>query len=198
MMAGRTTIAAGPPVDYAATCSVSGTRVGRCIARRSWSSPSRSPTATSAWCLRRPAGHLGAGLAEVGVHRGDADVEPRQEVRVPVDGPVRGGIQLGAVQQRHCAAVCAGLPGQSADQGADLPPLGEHLLVGHPLHEQVRRVVGDRVIGIAPVSRGGHHLLQRGHPVGEAGVGVQVTADIGFGDQVRELAAQRDRGRSTG
>src|SRR5581483_5955203 len=101
-----------------------------------------------------PAGQLVAVLGEVGVHRGDAQVEAGQEVVVPVDAARRVDVQLGAVQQHHV--------GVAALQGGDLLALGEHLLVGHPLHEKVRRVVGDGVVVVPQSGRGGDHVLQRG------------------------------------
>ena len=52
-------------------------------------------------------------------------------------------------------------------------------------------MVGDRVVVVAAGPRGGHHLLQRRHAVGQAGVGVQVAAQVGLGDQGGQLAAQR-------
>ena len=67
-----------------------------------------------------------------------------------------------------------------AVEGPHLVALGQHLLVGHPLEEQVRRVVGDRVVLVPPPGRRGHHVLQAGHPVGQVGVRVQVTVQIFF------------------
>ncbi len=52
-------------------------------------------------------------------------------------------------------------------------------------------MIGDGVVGVAAAGCGGHHVRQRGDAVGQAGVGVQVTADLGLGHQVGELAAER-------
>ena len=118
-----------------------------------------------------PPGHLRPGLLEVRVHRGDADVEPGQEVRVPVHRAVRADVELGAVQQHDA-------PGEVCCQRPHLLPLGQHLLVGHPLHDQVRRVVGDGVVLVSAPPRRVDHRLERGHPVGEVGVRVQVPSQV--------------------
>ncbi len=118
-----------------------------------------------------PPGHLRPGLLEVRVHRGDADIEPGQEVRVPVHRAVRADVELGAVQQHEA-------PGEVCCQRPHLLPLGQHLLVGHPLHDQVRRVVGDGVVLVSAPPRRVGHRLERGHPVGEVGVRVQVPSQV--------------------
>ncbi len=78
-----------------------------------------------------------------------------------------------------------------AVHAAHLLALGEHLLDSHPLHEQVRRVVGDRVIGVTARGGGRHHRLQAGGAVGQIGMRVQVTAQVIHGHQVRKFAAPR-------
>jgi hypothetical protein len=75
------------------------------------------------------------------------------------------------VQQRES-------PSELRCQGPHLLPLGQHLLVGHPLHDQVRRVVGDGVVLVSAPPRRVGHRLERGHPVGEVGVRVQVPSQV--------------------
>ena len=85
-------------------------------------------------------------LVEVRVHRRHGDVEARQELLVPVHRAVGVDVELGAVEQAHLRV--AGL------ELGDLHALGQDLLVGHPLHREVGRVVGDGVVGV-PVFGGG-------------------------------------------
>ncbi len=127
---------------------------------------------------QEPAGHLGPALVEVGVHRRHADVESRQEIFRPVDGPVGGDVQLGAVQQHHRAAAVVVEPGLQAGQ---LLPLGQDLLGRHPLHDQVRGVVGDGEVLVPERPRGCHHVVERGDAIGQVGVSVQISLDIGHG-----------------
>ena len=104
-----------------------------------------------------------------GLNRRDADVEAAQEVIVPVHAAVGRDVELAAVQQGHAGGV---------RERAQLIALGEHLLVGHPLHDEVRRVIGDRVVPIPPCPGGRDHSRQRDDAVGEVGVRVQVTAQV--------------------
>ena len=54
-------------------------------------------------------------------------------------------------------------------------------------------MVGDGVVAVAAAPRGGQHLFQGGHAVGEVGVGVQVAFEVfllhEFGQRLVELAA---------
>ena len=120
-------------------------------ASRSTSTGGRRPTLrVSGWPMMFTAGFSDRGdeplrhrrpvLLEAGVNRRDADVEPAQEVLVPVDAAVGRDVQLAAVQQGHARSVSASARSSAA--------LREHLLVGHPLHDQVGRVVGDRVVRV--------------------------------------------------
>lgn len=138
--------------------------------------------------LDDPPGQRLAPLVEVRVHRGHAQVEAGEELPRPVHLAVGADVQLRAVQHPHAAAPAAFavLPVELADTFA----LGEDPFVGHPLHGHVGAVVGDRVIGVAALGGRGDHLLQRGEPVGEVGVGVQIAADVLLLDQVGQLAAQ--------
>ncbi len=123
----------------------------------------------------------------MGVHGGHADVEAIEEVGWPVHRPVRSDVEFGPVQQVHWRRAVGSEAGVKL---AHLLPLGQHFLAGHPLHEQVRRVIGDGVVRVTAGTGCRHHVRQRGHAVGEAGVGMQVAADIGVGDHDRELAAE--------
>ena len=60
----------------------------------------------------QPPGHLRGCLIEIGVHRGDQDIEAGEEVVVPVQRAVCGDVEFGAVQHRD--PVAAGHPGQLA------------------------------------------------------------------------------------
>lgn len=131
------------------------------------------------------AGEFLPALVEVGVDGGHADVELREELVGPVQGAVRADVEFRAVQQPH--------PVVRAVQCADLLALGKDLLAGHALHGQVRGVVGDRVVRVAAGGSGGDHVLQRGQPVGEVGVGVQIAADVLVRQEVGKFAAQPGR-----
>ena len=120
------------------------------------------------------------------VHRGHADVEAGQEVRWPVDAAIGRDVELGAVQQRQAAASSLQPAGR---QVPDLLALGEHLVVGHPLHDQIGRVVGDGVVLVAAGLAAVTISLERGRAVGQVRVRVQVTANVGLADQHR--AARR-------
>ena len=56
---------------------------------------------------------------------------------------------------------------------------------------EVGRMVGDRVVGVPMLGGRLEHALQRGEPVGEVGVRVQVAADLLQRDQVGQLAGER-------
>jgi len=90
------------------------------------------------------------GIRVFSLYRCHADVEPAQEFLVPVHAPVGRDVELAAMQQDHIGGV---------RERAQLLALREHLLIGHPLHDQIRRVVGDRVVLIPP------GLGRRDHPL---------------------------------
>jgi hypothetical protein len=114
-----------------------------------------------------------------GLHRGDAQVEPAQEVLVPVHAAIGGDVELAAVQQDHADRV---------RERAQLVALREDLLVGHPLHDEVGCVVGDRVVLVAAFRGGGDHSLQGDDAVGEVGVRVQVPAQVGDGNELSSFS----------
>ena len=76
-------------------------------------------------------------------------------------------------------------------QRPQLLALREDLLVGHPLHRQVRRVIGDGVVGVAQRRGGLQHLVERGQPVGQVRVRVQVAAEVLELQDLRQLAGDR-------
>src|SRR5262249_32509866 len=123
----------------------------------------------------QPPGHLCPRLGEVRVDRGDGQVEVTQDLRWPVNLPAGVDVELGTVQQGH--------PSVLAVHAAHPLALGEHLLDGHSLYEQVRCVVGDRVIGVAACGGSRHHRLEAGGAVGQIGVRMQVTAQVVHGHQ---------------
>ncbi len=81
--------------------------------------------------------------------------------------------------------------GKRASESVHLFALREHLLVGHPLHRQVRRVVGDRVVGVALRSTRFQHAFERREPVGEVRVRMEVALDLREGDHVGQFAGER-------
>ena len=126
--------------------------------------------------------HFLAGLVEIGVHRSDQDVEAGEEVVVPVEGAVGGDVEFGAVQQ---------LDAETARQLGQLAALLERLVPGHPLHRQLRGVIGDGAVTISVAGRGGDHVIQAGEAVGEIGMHMEVTDDVGHLHQVGEMTVQR-------
>ena len=115
------------------------------------------------------------------MHGGNDDVEAGEEVLGPVEGAIGLDVELGAVEQGDS---------RRAFESANLLSLFEGLLVGHALHVEQRRVVGDREVGVAARLGGGDHVVQGGDTVSEVGVGVQVAADVGQLDEVRKVPRQ--------
>ena len=100
---------------------------------------------------------------------------------VPVDLAVGIDVQLGAVQQLHLGVRRA--------EPVDLLALRQDLVVGHPLHVEVGRVVGDREVAIAELARAGDHLLEAREAVGQVRVRVEVPLELLHREEGRELAA---------
>src|SRR4249920_3415022 len=113
----------------------------------------------------------------------DADVEPLEEVGVPVHVALGADVELGPVQQGHLRV--RGL------QRPELLPLREHLLVRHPLHEQVRGVVRHRVVRVPQLGGCREHLFERGQAVREVGVRVQVAPQLPAHEHIGERALKR-------
>ena len=107
---------------------------------------------------------------------------PARKSSGPVDVAVRVDVQLGAVQQRHVVVRL---------ERAEALALREDLVVGHPLHRQVRRVVGHGVVRVAQRRGRVQHLLQRREPVRQVGVGVQVAPEVLELQDLGQLAGQR-------
>ena len=130
------------------------------------------------------AGHLLLVVAEGGVDAGDHPVERGQEVVGVVEGAVDADVDLRAGEEAEAALALVPLP-DLAD------PLPEPLL-GDVVAEPVAgRVVGDRHVGVAAGAAGLRHLLQGVAPVGEGRVAVELAADVGDLDQLRERALAR-------
>ena len=129
-----------------------------------------------------PAGHRLARLCEVGVDRRHREVEPLQERSRPVDRSVGIDVQLRSVQQCH--------PWVAFLERLQLRSLSEHLLVRHPLHRQVRRMVRHGVVGVALGGRRRQHLFEGRDAVGEIGVRVQVAPDLRQFQHVGELGGR--------
>ena len=115
------------------------------------------------------------------MNRGHPDVEPLQEPGPPVHSPVRVDVELGPVQEDQLAF---------GSQLFHPLALGEHLLIGHALHVQVRRVVGDGVVGVGKAAGCRDHLLERGEAVRQVRMRVKVAPDLLQMEQVRKLAAK--------
>ena len=121
--------------------------------------------------------HLGAGLLEARVHGRHHDVELAQLLVGEVEGAVGEDVALGA--------------GQDADrearlQGADGRALGTQLVDAEAAGdgERARVIRHDDVLVAARLGRL-HQALQRVMAVRPVGVGVQVAAQGGDGDQRR-------------